>query len=552
MMKQNMSKEENRLVVIGNGPSLRDFDFKLLDSLGVDTLGMNSAYRYWYRINWFPTYYCCLDPVVIDSHHKNIFQLVNERRIKFFFLRANIFDYYPELKNNSNVFTLDQYIAQIYERDAKKYNIPFHGHYAFNTTNINKITTGAYSVRFGIMLGYKKIFLLGIDLDYVEILDESKNVGGIKLQITETPQHNPNYFFDDYQQAGDLYQIPNPSVHGGNLHYQAFEVMKDDIVKFNMGVRITNCNKASKLYHSKLFPFLSIEKINDNNNLTGLVVPTMEKELDIIITNFKKWDQVGFTPYETYPEVPFTDLIFLFNSDIDDRTSQLIKEAYHSTKNVKKSFSSLVFKSAGLAGEDDVYSQAYLNKSHQIMMQMAPPGGYKAGPNNMFYYMCLNLMEHEYILQMESDCFPVRPNWLGRAQEIVKNYPHHFWIMGSIYRGDSGLDYSFRTHINGNAFYAVGFQSFREFIAKNLKPFLDSYIRNTDARIAYDCGISLFFNEKNSWRFLQKNFHKIVYTEYMQNYAGNSLLTGGDKHEVQNLINDFPDTFLLHGKLLSD
>ncbi len=40
-------------IVMGNGPSLKGFDFTRLN--GVTTLGMNAAYRYWDQIGWYPT-----------------------------------------------------------------------------------------------------------------------------------------------------------------------------------------------------------------------------------------------------------------------------------------------------------------------------------------------------------------------------------------------------------------------------------------------------------------------------------------------------------------
>ena len=40
------------IIVMGNGPSLKNVDFKLLD--GIDTFGLNSAYRAYERLNWWP------------------------------------------------------------------------------------------------------------------------------------------------------------------------------------------------------------------------------------------------------------------------------------------------------------------------------------------------------------------------------------------------------------------------------------------------------------------------------------------------------------------
>ena len=50
------------MIIIGNGKSLEGFDFKKIKE---ETIGLCCAYRYWEKINWFPTYYCCVDHVVI-------------------------------------------------------------------------------------------------------------------------------------------------------------------------------------------------------------------------------------------------------------------------------------------------------------------------------------------------------------------------------------------------------------------------------------------------------------------------------------------------------
>ena len=40
------------IVIMGNGPSLKDVDFAKLD--GFDTFGLNSAYRAYERMDWWP------------------------------------------------------------------------------------------------------------------------------------------------------------------------------------------------------------------------------------------------------------------------------------------------------------------------------------------------------------------------------------------------------------------------------------------------------------------------------------------------------------------
>ena len=62
-----------KCTVIGNGATLKDFDFTKIDD---ETVGMCLAYRHWERIDWWPTYYVCVDHVVLHSNHKDIKKMI--------------------------------------------------------------------------------------------------------------------------------------------------------------------------------------------------------------------------------------------------------------------------------------------------------------------------------------------------------------------------------------------------------------------------------------------------------------------------------------------
>lgn len=254
-MKSTFKRTDKPFVILGNGPSLKGFDFENLR--GYDTIGMNAAYRYWDRINWYPTYYICLDTVVVKSHHDEIARLVKDSDklgIKKFFVRKDLFELQPQLESHPKVVTY---------ADMKRNN-PL----AFDCVHV---TTGSFAARFAIYEGYTKMIMLGIDEKYVNFIQESKRKENITLEITDTPQNNPNYFFDDYQQKGDLYQIANHSKvytchcrhcqgavrHGENLHVDAWEFILDDInseaFKRKYGdIKIINGNPDSAV---RFFPF---------------------------------------------------------------------------------------------------------------------------------------------------------------------------------------------------------------------------------------------------------------------------------------------------------
>lgn len=228
-----LSNLRHTLVVLGNGPSLRDFDFASLDDF--DTIGMNAAYRYWDRIGWYPTYYCCMDKVVILSHKEAILRMIREHKrngIRKFFLRSILADACPEIRDHPAVVLLED------ERPS------------YSALAVKDITTGNFSALFGATLGYKRMLLLGIDCNYVEQISEAKAAGGTKLEIAATPSQNPNYFFDDYQQSGDVYNIPNvtPGFHAGSW-------VETEQVLTAMGVQVFNANHKSSL---DVFPFADL------------------------------------------------------------------------------------------------------------------------------------------------------------------------------------------------------------------------------------------------------------------------------------------------------
>ena len=236
----------NSIFILGNGPSMRGFDFNKLGN--VPTMGLNAAYRYWEKINWYPTYYCCLDVEVLSSHKDQIKNLILTNKVKKIFVKQCLIDLVPVLKDNPDVI--------IYENISRSSNF-------FKSRQPGKLTTGSHCIRFAMALGFTNIYLLGIDLRYVEMIKESKRqtINGYKLIITETPKNNPNYFFDGYQQKGDRYHLPNPHIQNENLHQLAFEVLRNDIAQYKFNINIFNCNKKSVLYDNNVFPYKTLAEL---------------------------------------------------------------------------------------------------------------------------------------------------------------------------------------------------------------------------------------------------------------------------------------------------
>lgn len=233
----------NGIVVLGNGPSLRKIK---LSNIYLPTIGMNNAYRYWHQIGWYPTYYMCLDTVVTESHEKDIERLIQDSEhngIHLFLVRKTLVNRFHHLNHNPKVIVFDDYLESKY----------FAG--------IN-LTTGSFAPLFGAMLGYRQIYLLGIDLNYVQQIPEARKINSHVLEIAQTPRNNPNYFFDDYQRKGDRYNIPDSLP---DLHYQSWVQVKCRLDE--LGVDVLNGNPQSRI--ANLFDLMTVDAFLGSKSVQG-------------------------------------------------------------------------------------------------------------------------------------------------------------------------------------------------------------------------------------------------------------------------------------------
>jgi len=256
---------KRRAIIMGNGPSLRGFDFNRLKDF--DVFGMNAAYRYWDKIKWYPQYFSCLDLVVGLSHAKEIKRLIenaDEYGIKQFLLLDNLIKELDLKKNRDKVFNFDSIK---------------NGSEAMNT---NAVTTGSHTTSWASYLGYQEIYLIGIDSNYVEIIEGAKHVKGAVLKMEKTPTINPNYFFDDYQQEGDVYHIPNPT---RPVHLQGWREIAGRLN--GSATEIFNANLNSRVDAFDFCYFSDIEKES-----IGEILPREKVRLsDLIINSLQKSKQ---------------------------------------------------------------------------------------------------------------------------------------------------------------------------------------------------------------------------------------------------------------------
>jgi hypothetical protein len=229
-------------IVLGNGPSLKNFDFSRLAPF--DVFGMNAAYRYWREIGWHPRFYACLDLVVGLSHKVEIAQLIEksqENGIESFLLRQNLLQELGALGERENVFCFEEL------RDA------------FPIMRSMPLTTGSHAAAWATTLGYEEIVLLGIDCNYVEIVPGAvSSTTDHELEIVEETE-NPNYFFEGYQRRGDKYHVPNVI---GDVHLDSWREVAAGLT--TRGVTVLNANLQSKV---DAFDFCLFEDVEAGNEI---------------------------------------------------------------------------------------------------------------------------------------------------------------------------------------------------------------------------------------------------------------------------------------------
>ena len=223
--------------ILGNGKSLKNFDFSILDG---ETIGTCLAYRYWYKVNWFPDHYCCVDNVVVKKNVNDIKKLIIEKRCKTYLLSNSIKEVWEDIINYNNVYYIQDF-------KSDKNNL-------FN--QLSEYCTGSSATMYAYILGATKINLFGVDCNYIEFLPETKSLNDGTLKIIKTPTYNPNYFIDDYQREGDIYNIPN----GKTVHYPSWKIInkllnnKIEIINYNYTIILDNYFKRKEIY--KNFKFI--------------------------------------------------------------------------------------------------------------------------------------------------------------------------------------------------------------------------------------------------------------------------------------------------------
>lgn len=249
----NYSKNirDDVFILLGNGPSLADVDLHSLSAY--HTFGLNAAYRAYERINFWPKYFGCFDALVCNHHASEFKRLILNSPIeKFFFI--NFDDSGNEIFTEPNVLKSPRYqrIRFQYREQQEKQRTDI------LSTSFERFvdmrTSGSNTIQAALLLGYRKFVLLGVDQNYVEVVDGAKKDNNYhKLIMERTPQSNPNYWFADYQQKGDTFNRPNLT----KSQIPAWNNLSMTLQHLGIKCAIYNCSPITKL---EAFPKASLEQ----------------------------------------------------------------------------------------------------------------------------------------------------------------------------------------------------------------------------------------------------------------------------------------------------
>lgn len=211
--KLKNSQEGKRCFVVGNGPSLRAEDLEKLRE--EKTFSSNRVYNIFDKTSWRSTYYCVQDYKLILQSSSDIakmsdYSLAFVGRVPFFkypkfknFLnvRSKIVDFYPELPE--------------FSQDISKYVL-------------DGWTVTYMCLQIAIYMGFKEIYLLGVDHSY---------------SVTLEPDGSVKHFKGVADHFSEKDKIDNlPVLYKSTLAYEAAKKYADE-----HGIKIYNATRGGKL-----------------------------------------------------------------------------------------------------------------------------------------------------------------------------------------------------------------------------------------------------------------------------------------------------------------
>lgn len=225
-----------RCFIIGNGPSLSVADLEMLKN--EVTFAANRIYKIYEQTDWRPTYWMCVDPYILEADQAKIDHLPGTRFVSSIVESKGI-------QASDTLYIIYNHQPYRINKYSDRINVPFSedvtkGFEAGETVTYNAIQFAAY-------MGFKEIYLLGVDHSYSQQMDAKGHLrvdksirdyfGSVKTE---------NFNIQNYPVATKAY---HSALQYANAH----------------GIHIFNATRGGKL---EVFPRVCLDEIIENGKET--------------------------------------------------------------------------------------------------------------------------------------------------------------------------------------------------------------------------------------------------------------------------------------------
>jgi len=171
-----------RCFIIGNGPSLGHMDLSPLEN--EFTIGMNRIYLLFEKMLFSPTYYVCINELVLEQFSTEIQSLDMPK-----FLNWNRRNYFRSEDENTMFLRVGMGLSDSFEGDSN------------NVLSSGGTVTYA-SLQLAYYMGFDEVILIGVDHNYVE-------KGRPNKTEIRSEERDESHFHPDYFAKGIKWQLPD-------------------------------------------------------------------------------------------------------------------------------------------------------------------------------------------------------------------------------------------------------------------------------------------------------------------------------------------------------
>ncbi|MGN0371149.1 MAG: 6-hydroxymethylpterin diphosphokinase MptE-like protein [Butyrivibrio sp.] len=220
--------EGKRCFIIGNGPSLRPEDLgKIQDEI---SFASNRIFYIFDQTKWRPTYYMCTDKEIISSNYKKIKELNLDNILLSKYAQKFIWDDDNAIKYMimSRVMLPKKYrLKKISEDVSKKFSpVP---------------TVTCSAIELAIYMGFKEIYLLGMDNNYniknksgAKVINSDSYFKGMKAESVTIGDNNTkearDYYYEVYRKEAEKHGVKIYNATRGGMLEVYERVNFDDII----------------------------------------------------------------------------------------------------------------------------------------------------------------------------------------------------------------------------------------------------------------------------------------------------------------------------------